>query len=911
MDEWSLNRLIHSKHGEFQAAQREGVAEFPVDLPLMFEVLLEKSNSPRWRLQALRDCYQSTRDFRLLAMGLAAIEGRSAAQSYEAVSGMMEVCSKIQEEAAMDRLHRELIKRRGAARNSIDRRASWLLQFKLHAIALKQNNGGEAWVAPVLEALKSAFAEDWAAGERLAYTELLKNLDLAGEDRLVDEALRQLAELQRDAKRGETRFRIARIRAEYHWNLARRDKASSILMGALSASRASDGRFPNWSFDEIYTLGRWYRENGEWMSAESLYEEELSRAYSIERRRGLEHALFNHCVSAYRYKHPLKRGRGIHLYGTLRDTLIERISACPSAEHAKNLIGILASLFGAGCTQAEAESRADIEAFAFRRLPGILKSRRWRFGAEMIGNLTPYVLSGLGRHRCTEFLLACEADYPEALLACGRSFWADHSARLEDCFHPIAGISPDLDMRVLPVVLDELRRDLSTGQLLGRYIYDLRRRESWKSKRATFRRCADQVADARPQERDLQKRVAEYLEGELDLPMASAELLLRDEARRGGDDELRFMLGRLLVELKRFDEARPRLEAVVASQPLHVEAWVNLLHSLQNAPKSDLLAALARAEAALLANRGQAEGLLARLGSIAGHYGLDDEALRLVDEAIALRRRARQGASGHDGTMNGYLVTRSLSLARLGRMQEAIDSACAAIVAWAGNVREQGQARMNLVRVLGMAPQPVEFLDALSAELDAASQENPRLREAIGEQWMTRNAFAKAASAFERALEQRPDARLMRRRVEALDGAGRPEDADRALLALAEMEGRDPALYIELGDRLAKRERSAEAERAYTNAVELSPEESEGHAALAAIRSRQKRPLDAAWHWGEVFRIRSLEPTGLIEKTAALIAAGRIEEAREGLKLLDAKTWPGRFHKVLGERLPELRKALF
>ena len=86
-----------------------------------------------------------------------------------------------------------------------------------------------------------------------------------------------------------------------------------------------------------------------------------------------------------------------------------------------------------------------------------------------------------------------------------------------------------------------------------------------------------------------------------------------------------------------------------------------------------------------------------------------------------------------------------------------------------------------------------------------------------------------------------------------------------------------------------------EAERAYTSMVEVLPNESEGHALLAEIHQEQDRWLEAAAHWQQVARIRSLEPTGLLKLAAVQIHLGQWMEAVKTRQKLAGRSWPERF----------------
>jgi predicted Zn-dependent protease len=103
-------------------------------------------------------------------------------------------------------------------------------------------------------------------------------------------------------------------------------------------------------------------------------------------------------------------------------------------------------------------------------------------------------------------------------------------------------------------------------------------------------------------------------------------------------------------------------------------------------------------------------------------------------------------------------------------------------------------------------------------------------------------------------------------------------------------------LYLDLGRRLA--DQPKEAERAYTSIVEVTPNESEGHALLAEIRQQQNRWPEAATQWEQVARIRALEPTGLLKLAAAQVHLHQWEQAEQTLGRVRSRSWPPRFADV-------------
>jgi len=150
--------------------------------------------------------------------------------------------------------------------------------------------------------------------------------------------------------------------------------------------------------------------------------------------------------------------------------------------------------------------------------------------------------------------------------------------------------------------------------------------------------------------------------------------------------------------------------------------------------------------------------------------------------------------------------------------------------------------------------------------------------------------------------------------IACYDGLEDKQGAVTQLLDSLQLVRRDINLYRDLGNRLKALNQPKEMERAYTSIVEVLPNESQSHALLAEIRAQQDRWAEAADHWEQVARIRSLEPTGLVKLAEAQIQLRRWAEAARTLRKLSARSWPPRFGDVprqvreLHARIEENRK---
>jgi predicted Zn-dependent protease len=98
------------------------------------------------------------------------------------------------------------------------------------------------------------------------------------------------------------------------------------------------------------------------------------------------------------------------------------------------------------------------------------------------------------------------------------------------------------------------------------------------------------------------------------------------------------------------------------------------------------------------------------------------------------------------------------------------------------------------------------------------------------------------------------------------------------------------------------------AERAATSLIEAAPNEAENHQALAEVRESQNRWPDAVAHWERVAELRSLEPTGLLKLSAALIHEQQFDRAKATLNRVLGTEWPERFSNAHNEARELLRR---
>jgi len=147
----------------------------------------------------------------------------------------------------------------------------------------------------------------------------------------------------------------------------------------------------------------------------------------------------------------------------------------------------------------------------------------------------------------------------------------------------------------------------------------------------------------------------------------------------------------------------------------------------------------------------------------------------------------------------------------------------------------------------------------------------------------------------------------VKRLIEALDAAGRKDDATKQMLTQLDFDRHNLDVYKRLAERLKSDD--AMAERAATSLIEAAPLEAANHQALAELRQEQDRWVEAMEHWRQVAELRKLEPTGLLKLATAQVHEELWSEAKVTIKKLNRKDWPSRFNN-LNRDIKKLQKQL-
>jgi tetratricopeptide (TPR) repeat protein len=900
VEEWRLSQLISAHVSSWQRGDGHTPSELDPEVLLMFRALFEKSSNPAGYLWQLQQLYQATRDFRLLAVLADAVVGHSAGTVYPFLQGMQGIISDIHEEATVDELCAHLDAVRARAKTPVDRRALDLLeaQARRRAADLKNQAGPHAQAA--LSALQRAFRHEWTEGEPPLMADLLAGLGAIPQQPFAAEQRRQLEALHRAARAGSgERLHIAHRYATTLWAYSRRDEAIDLLQAALKERQdAGEGVLPVSANDALAALVSFFEGAGQYERGEKWLLAQLEHPAHHQQSLWLTEQLDRHYLEALRNGGEVSLGKGQTLYQALEARLRNAL-ATDDHNHRRALVNILGQVYRVGVERKLASVQDDLRAFAFKRLADVLQ-RQTSDHDSVVSDVAQTVHDLLGPADGVAFLLDRVENEPAWLRYNNQDGWSRHAWALGQWRVEAKALPAEVDARLLKFVLGELRRDLEARQQHNRILYDQRYSYYWPEKADDFARAAEEVLARHTQSGAWAEYVAEYLARGVGKVDRAIEVLQAAHGQKLLEESGQAQLVRYLQEANRHAESIPLLGPLVERRPENLEYRVLLLRAYFHAGRrAELLAQLKAADAFFHEKDRWTENAMAALANGTLETELFEQSMAYFKEVIGLHERTAPRRGIGDGVLSGYYVGLAHAYSGLGKTAEAVDAAGGAVVSWGHDQRNRAEALGTLLQVLRNA----RDLDAYVAHLDRQAaetgQDTPLVRKLIGQVFAERGKHPQAITQLQLAVALQPnDAEAHRLLVAEFDTLKDPEGAYRQLLHAVQLSRRDIKLYQEMGKRLEALGRPGEVERAYTSVVEMTPNESEGHALLAEIREQQNHWADAAAQWEQVARIRALEPTGLLKLAAVQVHERQWDQAEETVKKLRSRGWPARFGNV-------------
>jgi len=913
MEEWRLSNWISAKLQPWQRRQPEGTRQLPPELDKdvlrAFAALFRKSGSPQDHLWRLREFYQATRDFRLLT-GLAdAVVGHTAAKVYPFLQGMDSVFSEIRDEATVDSIVEQIGKVRARAKTTVDQRALDLLEAIVERRAAEVLNQPGPHVDKALAALRRAFKGEghrplgWSPGEPRLMADLLAGLGRITQPKLAEEQIRQLVALHDGAAAGTLdRMHIGHAQANCLWNYGRQDEAIDLLQAVLDEYQAAQGGvLPAHANDALGSFVSYLESRGHHARGENVLFGQLKHPVNQQQTYWLRQRLYQLYQSAIATDGGVSLGSGLELYRVVQRKIQDELDT-PDYNHRYNLVNRLCDVYRVARDKKLAGHVDDLRAFAFKRLPEVLKRQTNNY-QSIVSRVAETLHELAGARDGLAFLVERLEGEPAWLRYSYEDGWNQHGWRLGQWRTEAKQLDAGLEERLLKIVVTELRWDLDSRQSRNRAMYYRHNSYYWAEKEKDFRQAAEEVYEKRKTSGAAVQYIADYLYHGLDHFDRAIEVLFIAHGEKRLDEGGQSKLVQFLHGRSRYGESIAILQPLVELRPDNMQYRVWLMHAyFQTKRPAELLALLKQTDEYFHREGRWREAPLAALAKSCLDNQLYEQSVAYYEELIPLHQRTQPRRGIGNGTLSSYYGYMAGAYAGLKNTAKAVDAACGAIVSWGPTHQNRAEALKALNQVLRDARDLDGYVGQLDKQVAESGLQNPLVRKALGIVYAERKEYAKAIAQLRLACEVQPnDAETHRQLVACYDQQGDKQGAVRQLLASLQLSQRDVQLYKDLGRRLGELNQPAEMERAYTSIVEMLSNESESHTLLAEIRQEQNRWDDAIVHWQQVARIRALEPTGLLKLAAAQIHQRQWDAATETLRQLDAKGWPSRFGDVHNE----------
>jgi len=883
--------------------QRYGSGDMPTQLdPEILNILtalFQKSSNPQNSVWQLKQLYEYSRDFRLLECLADSVVGHSAMQIYPFLDHLQQVLSEIRDEATVDALLERVKVVRAREKTDVDRRAVDLLTFLVERRACELKNQPAPHAAVAVQALRKSAKGKWEPTERRLLADLLANLGRIATPELSREQLNLLRTLHADEKPGSyDRLHIADRWAAVLWQNSRAPEAIDLLESALNELRqASGGVLPLTAHTALDNLIDFFESQQHFARGEQTLLAAQKRSINDQQTAFIRERLYQLYVSAVAYDGTVSLGSGLQLYQGAQSQIIKEL---PTADpnHGYRLVNHLCSLYRAAHNKKLAGVGQDLAKFAQEDLPTwlIRQSQNHQSSVSLVAEAMQNII---GPKAALAFLIERIEQEPAYLRYTNQDSWSQHSYQLARWRTAVPDLG-ELDARLLKIVTNELRLDLESGRSRNQNIYRRHNDMFWKEKIDDFAAVAESVLEKHRNSSSTISYVAEYLFYGLERKTRAIDVLAEAHRRKVLDEQGQTRLVQYLHETNRYAESIPILLPLVELRSQHLSHRVMLMHAyFRTGQNPQLIKLLDDTDKHFHDKKLWNEGTLAQLAISTLANDLFERSVAYYNELIPLHQRSQPNQGIGNGTLSSYYRHLAEAYSGLNRTPEAVEAASAAIVSWGPQLKNRRDAIAGLKSALSRAPDLDAYVKLLDKQVEESGLENPIVRKALGQVYLTRKDLVKAADQLRRAVEVQPsDAETYQDLVSALDQLGKPEEAIAQLHRALELSRRNLELAKDLARRYAAVGQADEAERAYTTIVEMLPTEAESHQMLAEIRQQQDRWPDAVNHWEQVARLRALEPTGYLGLTSALIRSKNLEQAAKTLQKLSKKDWPARFGDV-------------
>jgi tetratricopeptide (TPR) repeat protein len=742
--------------------------------------------------------------------------------------------------------------------------------------------------------------------------DFLAGLGTITDSKLAEEQLRELTVLHREAKPGTIdRLHIAHQLAQTHWNYSSRDMAIDLLSVALDEFQAAhDGVLPPAANNMLRSFVIFLNRSTHHARSEKVLLGHRQQNKDPQQEYWLVQLLYETYEDAIQNDGHVSLGTGKELFDAL-EALVRSDLDTADHNHRYQLIDRLCGIYRSAQHKKIAGAVDSLKDFAANQVPEVLKRQTNNY-QQIVGQVAQTLHELSGASEGLAFLVTRIEEEPSWFRLNNDDGWRRHGYRLGQWRQEAKTLGKDLEERLLKIVTDELRRDLRSRQQHNRHMYHNNHSRFWKEKADTFAQTAEEVLAEQKNSGAAVQYIADYLYHGLDRHNRAIEILFVAHDAELLDEGGQSTLVNYLQARGRHGESIAVLKSLIKHSPSNIGYRCQLMHAYFRTERpEELLALLDRTDKYFHEEGRWNEHAMSNLAASCLENKLYKQSVAYYKELIPLHEKSQPNGGIGNGTLSGYYTSLAKAYSGLKNTDEAVKAAGAAIVSWGPRHENRQHAVETLRRVVREAHDLDAYVVRLDEEAATTKLHNPIVRLAIGQAYQGKRHFDKAIVQLELAVELQPnDKETHKALVSCYDQRGDKEGAIDRLLASLQLSRRDLDLYEDLGNRLKALERAKETERAYTSIVEMLPNESESHTKLAEIRQKQGRWDDAAAHWHEVIRIRSLEPEGLIGLAKAQIGQEQWAAASESVEKLSKTGWPSRFDNLINNEVQQLRRQI-
>ena len=682
--------------------------------------------------------------------------------------------------------------------------------------------------------------------------------------------------------------------------------AVETLREALGVyAQPTEGRFDRRSSGHADMLIGWMQKLGRYRAAERLINRQLQLQQGADDKVAWIERLFGVGTQALRNGAALELGQGEALYLALAERMRQQLFGVPNRiSRTLNFYeGLLQVAHKNASLRRASGDAVRFGSESFDELLGIAFTQ----GINLVSSYASSLKNVAGPTAALAFSVERIQKQPRWYSRVGYSIASRMDYSMARWRHDARRLEPRLEERLLQIVLGELEKDLLQGGRRMNAFYWRNYRYWWSEKRAEFGKTAGRVHEEHMDSVPIARRVATYYWDGLRRTQSAVDVLRGLEKSKKLDRGGQWQLVGWLQKLGEWNESLALLDQLLEHDRLNLSYRGSKVTALFRTGKRAEAVAFLDASMQLFKDKERwDERHISFLAKRCHDAELWERGARLYEELIPLHQRTRRNRGIGGGTLSGYYTYLARCYRGLGKWDEAVDAASAAVVSWGRNQQNRQKAIQSLTGVLRSLPGLDEFVQVRDELLAKTGEGAPLLRKLVGKVYLARRMPGKAAVQLELALE------LQDNDSESWDLLLRAYDLQRDEAAAAKLLRRrlarlpwELASYEELAKRLGTE--GDEALRAWTSLAEIRPNEPAGHQKLAEHWQRLGHWQSAAQQWRQVVRTQEEDPSGWLSLAKAQAQAGDREGARSTVEQVLKRDWEKRFGDIKKQAAELLR----